>query len=115
MAIEHHDIGERISRAVVHNGTIYLAGQASAEPAGDAQGQTTAVLKKVDELLTRCGSSKDKVLFALIHLADLKHFDAMNKAWVAWAPQMRPARTVVEAKLPKPEFLVEITVTAAQK
>lgn len=114
MATEHHDVGERISRAVVHNGTIYLAGQASAEPAGDAEAQTAAVLKKVDELLARCGSSKDKVLFALVHLSDLAHFEAMNKAWVAWAPAMRPARTVVEARLPRPEFLVEITITAAQ-
>jgi enamine deaminase RidA (YjgF/YER057c/UK114 family) len=115
MAIEHHDVGERISRAVVHNGTIYLAGQASAEPVGDAEKQTEAVLKKVDELLARCGSSKDRVLFALVHLADMAHFDAMNRAWVAWAPKLRPARTVVQAQLPKSEFLVEITVTAAQK
>ncbi len=114
MPIEYHDTAERISRAVVHNGTIYLAGQASAEPAGDAEKQTQAVLKKVDELLARCGSSKDKVLFALVHLADLKYADAMNKAWVAWAPKLRPARTVVEAKLPKAEFMVEITITAAQ-
>lgn len=114
MPIEYHDTGERISRAVVHGGTIYLAGQASGEPAGDAEGQTAAVLKKVDELLARCGATKDTVLFALVHLADLKHFDAMNKAWVAWAPKNRPARTVVEAKLPRPEFLVEITVTAAK-
>lgn len=114
MPLEHYDTGERISRAVVHNGTIYLAGQASAEPAGDAEKQTEAILKKVDELLARCGSSKDKVLFALVHLADLSHFDAMNKAWVAWAPKLRPARTVVQAKLPKAEFLVEITVTAAK-
>lgn len=114
MPIEHHDTGERISRAVVHNGTIYLAGQAVAEPVGDAEKQTAAVLKKVDELLARCGSSKDKVLFALVHLSDLAHFDAMNRAWVAWAPKLRPARTVVQAQLPKAEFLVEITVTAAQ-
>ena len=114
MLIEYHDTGERISRAVVHNGTIYLAGQASADPAGDAEKQTEAVHKKVDELLARCGSSKDKVLFALIHVADLKHVEAMNRAWVAWASKLRPARTVVEAKLPKADFLVEITVTAAQ-
>lgn len=114
MTITRFDVGERISRAVVHNGTVYLAGQATAEPVGDVAGQTAAVLEKIDALLARCGTNKSRILFAQIHLADMSVFDAMNKAWVAWVPSLaQPARTVVEARLPKSEFLVEITVTAA--
>ena len=115
MAIERLDTGERISRAVIHNDIIYLAGQASPEPAGDAVGQSAAVLKKIDELLARCGSNKTQILSVQVHLADIKHFDDMNKAWVAWVPKLaQPARTVVEARLPRPEFMVEMTVVAAR-
>lgn len=114
LPIERLDTGARISRAVIHNGIVYVSGQASPEPAGDAAGQAKAVLAKIDELLARAGSSKDRILFAQVHLADMAHFDALNAAWVAWlAPPAIPARTVVQARLPRAEFLVEITVTAA--
>ena len=37
----------------------------------------------------------------------------MNEAWDAWVPEgMPPARATVEAKLAKPEYKVEIMVTA---
>lgn len=115
MAIERLDTGERISRAVISDNLIFLAGQASPEPAGDAVGQSAAVLKKIDELLARAGSSKEKILSVQVHLADIKSFDDMNKAWVAWVPKgAQPARTVVEARLPRPEFLVEMTVVATK-
>jgi len=38
----------------------------------------------------------------------------MNAAWEAWVPAGHtPARATVEAKLAKPEWKVEIVVTAA--
>ncbi|MDX2222719.1 MAG: RidA family protein [Rhodospirillaceae bacterium] len=115
LPIERIDTGARISRAVIHNGIVYVSGQASPEPADNAEGQTRLVLAKIDELLARAGSSKERILFAQVHLADMAHFDAMNAAWVAWlAPPAVPARTVVQARLPRPDFLVEITVMAAQ-
>ncbi|MBM3515731.1 MAG: RidA family protein [Alphaproteobacteria bacterium] len=115
MIIERLDVGERISRAVIHGDTIYLAGQATPDPVGDIAGQTTVVLQKIDDLLARCDSNKNQILFAQIHLTDMAGFDDMNRAWVAWAPKPAlPARTVVEARLPKAEFLVEITVIAAR-
>ncbi len=114
MSIERIDTNSRISRAVVHNGTVYLAGQTSPEPAGDVTAQTAATLKKIDDLLARYGSNKARILLAQVHLADMATFDKMNAAWEAWVPiAAQPARTVVEARLPKPEFLVEITVVAA--
>jgi enamine deaminase RidA (YjgF/YER057c/UK114 family) len=113
--IERFDIGARISRAVGYRDLVFLAGQASPEPAGDAAGQTAAVLAKIDDLLARAGSAKARILFAQVHLADMAHFEAMNSAWVAWLPAgAPPARTVVEATLPRPEFLVEITVVAVR-
>ena len=40
----------------------------------------------------------------------------MNLAWDAWvAPGNSPPRATVEAKLARPELLVEIIIVAAQK
>ena len=114
MTIERLDTGARMSQAVVHGDTIYLAGQVSNAPAGDVTGQTKAVLKQIDDLLARTGSSKQKILSATIYLADIKTFADMNKAWDAWvATGAGPARATVEAKLAGPEYLVEIAVIAA--
>jgi len=115
MSIRRIDTGPRMSQAVVHGDTVYLAGQVSDAPAGDVTGQTAAVLKQIDDLLHRCGSSKEKILSATIYLADIKTFGDMNKAWEAWvAPGAGPARATLEAKLVTPANLVEIVVTAAK-
>jgi enamine deaminase RidA (YjgF/YER057c/UK114 family) len=51
---------------------------------------------------------------AQIFIADLADFAGMNAAWDAWvAPGRAPCRATVEAKLAKPEWRVEIVVTAA--
>jgi enamine deaminase RidA (YjgF/YER057c/UK114 family) len=115
MSIRRIDTGPRMSQAVVYGDTVYLAGQVTDTPAGDVAGQTAVVLKQIDDLLHRAGSSKEKILSATIYLADIKTFPDMNKAWDAWvAPGAGPARATVEAKLVGPQYLVEIAVIAAK-
>jgi enamine deaminase RidA (YjgF/YER057c/UK114 family) len=114
MSIKRMHIGARMSEAVVHNGTIYLAGQVAADPAQDAAGQTRQILGAIDSLLAECGSDKTQILQAQIFLADIKDFPAMNSVWDAWVPQGHtPARATVEAKLAAPAYKVEIKITAA--
>ncbi|MEQ9449124.1 MAG: RidA family protein [Rhodospirillaceae bacterium] len=113
--IQRHQASSRMSQAVVHNGTIYLAGQVSNADVADVKSQTTAILTQIDALLAKCGSDKSRILSATIYLADIGTFDLMNEAWEAWgASGELPARTTVEAKLAAPQYLVEITVIAAQ-
>ncbi len=113
-AIQRFDTGLRMSQAAVHGDTIYLAGQVNKDLA-EVTGQTAAVLKQIDSLLARAGSTKEKILSATIYLADIKTFADMNKSWDAWVPAGHcPARTTVEAKLAAPEYLVEITVVATK-
>jgi enamine deaminase RidA (YjgF/YER057c/UK114 family) len=51
-----------------------------------------------------------------IFISDLKNFAAMNEVWNEWVAEGNsPPRATVEAKLAKPEWLVEMVVTAAQK
>lgn len=113
MNIKRYNVGPRMSQAVVHGNTVYLAGQVSGD-APTVKGQTEAVLKKIDGLLAAIGSSKSKLLSATIFLADMKTYDEMNAVWDAWVdPTNTPARATVEAKLASPKYRVEIAVVAA--
>jgi enamine deaminase RidA (YjgF/YER057c/UK114 family) len=117
MSIERLQVGPRMSQAVVHNGTVYLAGQVAAgAPAGTVAAQTQEILEKIDALLAAARSDKGRILSATIWLTDIATFAEMNKVWDAWVvPGATPARaTVVSARLAAPEFKVEIAVIAAQ-
>src|SRR4029079_14330170 len=104
---------QRMSQAVIHGDTVYLAGQVS-----DADGvgaQTRGILASIDGLLAECCTDKSKILMATIWLSDIGTFDEMNAEWDAWVPDGHaPARACVESKLAGPQFLVEIRVVAAR-
>jgi enamine deaminase RidA (YjgF/YER057c/UK114 family) len=112
MSVKRLNAGPRMSGAVVHNNTVYVAGQVADGP--DVKSQTEAVLKKIDELLGAAGSSKANLLSTVIYLADIRGFEQMNAVWDAWvSPGNTPARATVEARLANPKYLVEIMVVAS--
>lgn len=104
----------RMSRAVVHNGVVYISGQTDAT-ADDVRGQTSNVLAKVDALLAEAGTDKSRLLTSSIWLKDIgRDFKDMNAVWNAWLnPENKPVRATVEANMARPVLLVEIQVTAA--
>ncbi len=112
--LKRFDVGARISEMAVYNGVAYLAGQVPEDATQDITGQTAQVLAAIDALLARAGTDKTKILRAQVYIADLADFPGMNKAWDAWvAAGNAPPRATVEAKLARPEWKVEIVVTAA--
>ena len=112
--VERFDVGARLSEMAVHNGVAYLAGQVPADGSQDITGQTQQVLAAIDALLARAGTSKRKLLRVEIFLKDLADFPAMNAVWEAWLPAGHaPPRATVQANLAKPEWRVELVVTAA--
>ena len=114
MAINRHNAGPRMSAAVVHNNTAYLAGQVASDASAGTKEQTQQVLEKIDKLLASVGSDKTKLLSATVFISNMATFSEMNEAWDAWvAPGQTPARATVEARLAQPKFLVEIMVIAA--
>lgn len=116
MSITRMETGQRMSRIVIHNDTVYLCGQVAADASADIEEQTRTMLEKVDTLLAQAGSDRDHMLSATVYLRDMKDFAAMNAVWDAWVPEgYAPARACVEARLARPELLVEISVTAALK
>ena len=114
--IERMEVGQRMSRIVKHNETVYLCGQVGADANTDITEQTRTMLDKVDVLLDQAGTDKSYILSATIYLRDMKDFTAMNAVWDQWIPEGHaPARACVEARLARPELLVEISVVAAIK
>ena len=112
--VQRIDVGARMSEAAVHNGTVYLAGQIADDASQDIEGQMRQVLAAIDALLSKAGSDKSRILMAQIFLTDLADFDGMNRVWDAWVvPGHTPCRATVQAALAKPDWKVEIVVTAA--
>lgn len=106
----------RMSKIVIHNGTIYLCGQVATDSNTDIKEQTRTMLEKVDNLLVQAGSDRKHILSATIYISDMKNFSEMNEIWDAWVIQDHsPARACVEASLARPELLVELSVIAAVK
>jgi enamine deaminase RidA (YjgF/YER057c/UK114 family) len=112
--VQRFDVGARLSEMAVHNGVCYLAGQVAADGSQDISGQTNQVLAAIDALLARAGTDKSKLLMVQIFIKDLADFPAMNAVWEAWLPPgSAPPRATVKADLAKPEWRVEMVVTAA--
>lgn len=107
-------VGDRLSEMAVYNGTVYLAGQVPDDASQDIRGQTAQVLAMVDKLLAEAGTDRARILMAQIFLADLSDYDGMNEVWDDWVPPGdAPPRATVQARLARPEWKIEIVVTAA--
>lgn len=112
--VQRFDVGTRLSEMAVHNGVCYLAGQVPADGSQDMKGQVQQVLAAIDALLARAGTDKRKILMCQIFIKDLADFPALNEVWEAWVPAGHaPPRATVQAHLAKPEWRVEMVVTAA--
>ena len=113
-AIRRIDPGPRLSEAVVCGGRMHLSGTIPEDTSLDLTGQVKQALAEIDALLARGGSDRSKILSAVIFLADIADFAAMNAVWDAWVvPGQAPARATVQARMNDPQMKVEIMVVAA--
>ena len=115
MSIKRHELSEHLSRAVEHNGVVYVAGTTATDRSVGMKQQTEQVLAKIEGLLARCGTNKSKLLTATVYISDMAQKPAMNDAWLAWIDRENPpTRVCVTVELGTPTTLVEIVVTAAK-
>jgi enamine deaminase RidA (YjgF/YER057c/UK114 family) len=116
MSIERFGVGPRMSMAVAHGSTVYLAGHVASDPKGKSVSEQTAdILAQIEARLVEAGSDKSKILSANIWLTDMATFGEMNAVWDKWVVQGHtPARATVKADLATPDYKVEIMVTAAR-
>ncbi len=113
--IVRHLSDARLSKAVIHNGVVYLAGTTADTHGASSKIQTEEILAKIDGLLKLAGTNKSRLLSAVVYIADMRVKPGMDEAWMAWVdPKNPPARATVETRLGSADTLVEIMVTAAQ-
>ena len=107
-------VGDRLSEMTIFNNTVYLAGQVAADATQDMRGQTRQVLAAIDKLLAEAGTDNAHILMCQIFVKDLAEFPAMNEVWEDWLPPGdAPPRATVQANLAKPDWKVEMVITAA--
>ncbi len=112
--IQRFHSGPRYSECCVHAGTVYLAGQVAGDATQAIGGQTAEVLARIDRLLAEAGTDKSRILMAQVFLSSMDDYAGMNAEWDAWVAAGRaPCRATVQAPLARPEWKVEIVVTAA--
>ena len=115
MMIERLETGQRMSRIVKHNGTVFLCGQVCKDATQGIREQTSSMLEKVEDLLEQAGSDKEHILSATIYIKNMHHFAEMNEVWDNWVPaDHAPARACVEASMARDILLVE-TLSLQQK
>ena len=112
--IKRFKVGSRMSQAVVHGDTVYIAGQVATASTASVEAQTQDVLSKIESLLEEAGSDKSKLLAVNVFLVNIADFAAMNSVYDRWIdPSNPPARACIEARLADPDLRVEMTAIAA--
>jgi enamine deaminase RidA (YjgF/YER057c/UK114 family) len=115
VSIKRINPGKRLSQAVVHGDTVYVAGLVADDTSADVVGQTRQILTKLEAVLASAGTDKSRLLSATIWLSDAASYDAMNSVWDSWvAAGTAPARACVESKLAGNAYRLEIAAVAAR-
>lgn len=107
------------SQAVVHNGTVYVAGQLAIVPGqqehkvGSVGEQTEQTLRNVQAILQAADSDLDRVLQMTIYISDIALWSEVNAAYVKVMGSHKPARAVVPVKELHYGYQIEIQAVAA--
>ena len=116
MNVERLHVQKRFSEIAISGHLVHLAGQLASDLSLDIQGQTQQTLEMIDGFLADAGTDKSHIMSVTIFIKDIeKDYAAMNEVWDAWCSDIQALpRTCVEAKMYKPEVLVEMTVVAVK-
>lgn len=105
-----------LSSAVQVGNRLYLSGMLGATPEtkGNAEAQTIEILNRVGRTMKLAGFDWQHVVDGVVYIADVAHYDAMNRGYRTVFSNRFPARATVEAGLVNPNGLVEIMFVAAR-
>ncbi len=107
------------SQAVVHDGTIYVAGILPIDPndpgapLGDIATQTRRVLTSLSNILDAAGSGLDQLLQVTVYVTDLESWGQVNEVFAEILGDHRPARAVVSVLPLKRDAGLELMAIAA--
>ena len=110
-----------LSQGVVARGTmVFLRGQVSQDLEtreslhhSDPGKQTAKAMENIKVLLEEAGSELDHICRVVVYLTDIRYRDAVYQEMGRWLKGVHPCSTgLVVPALARPEWLVEIEVTA---
>ncbi len=110
-----------LCQAVVARGTmVFVRGQVAQDldsreslHTGDPGAQTDKAMANIKLLLEESGSSLDQICRIVVYLTDIRYRDEVYRAMGRWLKGVFPCSTgLVVPALARPEWLVEIEVTA---
>ncbi|GIW04106.1 MAG: enamine deaminase RidA [Thermomicrobiales bacterium] len=109
-----------LCQAVVAGNTVYLRGQvgqdletAESVGIGDPAAQAEQAMKNVATLLREAGAELEDIVKIVVYLTDPRYRDSVYPVIGRWLKGVYPVSTgVVVSALARPEWLVEIDVTA---
>jgi enamine deaminase RidA (YjgF/YER057c/UK114 family) len=109
-----------LCQAVVAGNTVYLRGQvgqdldtAESVGIGDVEAQTEQAMANVAQLLEESGARLEHVVKLVVYLTDVRFREPVYRVVGRWLKGVHPVSTgVVVTALARPEWVVEIDVTA---
>ena len=110
-----------LSQGVVARGTtVFLRGQVSQDlesreclHVGDPGAQTAKTMQNIKMLLDEAGSCMDHICRIVVYLTDIRYREAVYQEMGKWMKGVYPCSTgIVVPQLARPEWVVEIEVTA---
>lgn len=108
------------SQAIVANGFVFVAGQASINPEtnefelGDIKSEARRSLENISAILEASGSSMKDVVRVGVFLASLDDFPAMNEVYKEFFPEDHPARTTVGCELGKIKIEIDCVAVVSK-
>lgn len=100
------------SRAVIHAGIVTTVATAPVKSASLLD-QARGALAVIDANLADAGSSKARIITAMVYLADMSRKNELNQAWDEWVDLANPPQRACLGVVLEGADLVEIVVTAA--
>ncbi|MBP3848486.1 MAG: RidA family protein [Pyramidobacter sp.] len=106
--------------AVEVNGTVYVSGQLSIDPAtgkvpaGGIKAQARQALSNLELVLGSAGLKKDHVAFCRVYLPDVKYWPELNEVYAEFFGEHKPARIVVPTNNLYAGCLVEVEAVASR-
>ncbi|MCB9161612.1 MAG: RidA family protein, partial [Caldilineaceae bacterium] len=105
------------SRAVRVGDHIYVSGTTATGPDGlvggdDPAAQARFIIDKIERAINDLGGRLEDVVRTRVFISDVSHWEPVARAHGERFAAIRPANTLVEAKLVGPDYLVEIEADA---
>lgn len=109
-----------LCQAVVAGSTVYVRGQIGQDldtrasvGIGDVEAQTEQAMTNIALLLDEAGSKLGDIVKIVIYLVDIRYRETVYRVVGRWLKGVYPVSTgIVVTALARPEWLVEIDVTA---